>query len=309
MTTVGGQNSAPHFTNSHPTIVGFRLTDANTVFGAILWSMLVAADILSTVELFVALAVLVILPLGLGVAMTPRRSGRTPLVYRLAVFGQPPAAILAVASFTFPTASVSAVALTLPWVAVTACVALFGLWRLLPRGFTPLPELAIDAALLYVPVGAVALFLSRAGISFHFKPIIILLTVVHYHYAGFALPLIAGMAGRLVTDDSGRFGSDFAGRAMAATTLVIVVNLALIAIGITFSPLVEVVAVAFFTVAVVVFALSILGSVVLQVDRVRGVLLSLAAVAVVWTMALALAYGYSAYPGTPQLVTIDEMIV
>ncbi len=158
-------------------------------------------------------------------------------------------------------------------------------------------------------MGAVALVLSRAGISFHFRPIIVLLTVVHYHYAGFALPLVTGMAGRIVTDDGGRFGSGIVGRAMAATTLVIVVNLALIAVGITFSPLVEVVAVAFFTVAVVVFALSILGAVVPRVDRIRGALLSVAAIAVVWTMALALAYGYSAYPGTPQLVTIDEMIL
>ncbi|WP_435152421.1 YndJ family transporter [Haladaptatus sp. DFWS20] len=180
---------------------------------------------------------------------------------------------------------------------------------MLSRGLTPFPELAIDAALLYVPVGAVALVLSRAGISFHFRPIIVLLTVVHYHYAGFALPLVTGMAGRIVTDDGGRFGSGIVGRAMAATTLVIVVNLALIAVGITFSPLVEVVAVAFFTVAVVVFALSILGAVVPRVDRIRGALLSVAAIAVVWTMALALAYGYSAYPGTPQLVTIDEMIL
>lgn len=65
-------------------------------------------------------------------------------------------------------------------------------------------ELAIDAALLYIPVGAVALVLHVAGISLQFRPIIILLTVVHYHYAGFVLPLVTGLAGRVLSGPTER---------------------------------------------------------------------------------------------------------
>lgn len=52
-------------------------------------------------------------------------------------------------------------------------------------------------------------------------------------------------------------------------TLVIVVNLVLIAAGITFSPVVELIAVAFFTVAVAVFALMMLVRIVPRLDRIH----------------------------------------
>ncbi|WP_435151546.1 hypothetical protein [Haladaptatus sp. DFWS20] len=129
MTTTDGRTNAdsPVTIDPHPRIDGVRVTDANAVVGLVCWSVLVAMEILSTVELLVSLAVLVILPLGLGVVMTTHRTSRTSLVYRFAVFGHLPAAIAAVASFTFPTGSFGAVGLALPWVGVTACVAFFGL--------------------------------------------------------------------------------------------------------------------------------------------------------------------------------------
>lgn len=301
----------------HPRFGGHRLTDLSAILGAVLWAVLSVLTLWSEVawfslpELFVALAFLVLVPLGLGIVADAFRFEELPLPYRLAVSGQLPAALSAIGALALPVGTIFAVALALPWVAVTISIAFVGARRLRSRGLTPfpLPELAADAALLYVPVGAVAFVLHTADITFHFKPIIVLLTVVHYHYAGFVLPLVAGMAGRIVADEQGRFGKTLLGRAMAATTLVIVVNLALIAVGITFSPLVEVLAVAFFTVAVAIFALCILFEVGPRIGRGRQVLLSISALSIVWTMALALAYGYSAYPGTPELLTLNEMIL
>jgi hypothetical protein len=161
---------------------------------------------------------------------------------------------------------------------------------------------------LYLPVGAVALILHRADITFFFDPIIILLTAVHYHYAGFVLPLVAGMAGRVLIGDNDGFGADLVGRSATVVTLVILVNLALIAVGITFSPLMEVVAVSLFTVAVAVFAILLLRCVVTTLSRVPAALLAVASCSVFLTMALALAYGYSAFPATGQLITISEMV-
>lgn len=131
---------------------------------------------------------------------------------------------------------------------------------------------------------------------------------MHYHYAGFVLPLVAGRAGRLLADDRGRFGTDITGRVAVVTTLVIVGNVALIAVGITFSPLVEVVAVALFTVAVVGFAALVLRRVVPRLPRLPATLLTVASLALFLTMALALAYGYSAFPTTAPLVGIGEMV-
>jgi hypothetical protein len=297
----------------HPRLAGYRLTDLTALAGAACWLGAVAAGFagvlaLSEVELFVSLAVLVLVPLGLGVAATPGRTGETPLPYTVATVGQLPAAPAVVGSLALPVGSTGSVVLVLPWLAVTGAVALFGLWRVLSRGLWPLPELAVDAALFYVPVGAVALLLHRAGISLRFQPIIILLTVVHYHYAGFVLPLVTGLADRRLAGDDGRLGTDLAGRVATAATVVIVVNLALIAVGITFSPLVEVVAVAFFTVAVAGFAVLLLREVVPAVGGLPGGALALAAVCIFLTMTLALAYGYSAFPATGELIDIGRMI-
>ena len=298
---------------SHPTLGGSRLTDASATLGMALWVALGAAAVtdalaLTTVDLFVALAVLVLVPLGLGLAATPREDGRIHPLYRLPVVAQPAAALCVVGSLALPVGSLRSVALALPWLAVTGSLALFGLWRLLSRGLGPVPELAVDAALFYLPVGAVALLLHRGAVALPFDPIIVLLTVVHYHYAGFVLPLVTGFAGRRLTDETGRFPRDPSGYVGLAATLTIVVNLALIAVGITFSPTVEVIAVGFFTVAVAAFALLVFGRVVPHLPRVPAALLGVATLSIVGTMALALAYGYSAFPATGELIGISRMI-
>jgi len=200
------------------------------------------------------------------------------------------------------------VALTLPWLCVTGAIALCGLGRLTARGGGPLPELAIDAGLLYVPVAATFLCMHAAGVSLRFAPIIVLLTGVHFHYAGFALPLVVGLTGRILTGDDGTFPAAITGRATAAATVVIVVGILLIAVGITFSPLVEAVAVIAFTIAVAGFAIRLLRDVVPAVTRLPGLLLAVAALSICWTMALALAFASASLPGTPSLITIPEMI-
>lgn len=300
-------------TEQHPRLGRYRATDVSAALGGVCWIGIAAAGAtgrlpLGEVELFVALALLVMVPLGLGLAATPRESGGTHRLYTLAAFAQFPGALLAVAALAVPVGTVASVVLVLPWVAITGLVALVGAWRLLSRGVRPIPELAVDAALFYVTVGAVALVLHRAGINLRFDPLIILLTAVHYHYAGFVLPLVAGLAGRRLTGADGRFERDVAGRVGLAATLVIIVNLVLIAVGITFSPSIEVVAVAFFTVAVAVFALFVLARVVPTLERGPAVLLGIASVSIVGTMALALAYGYSAFPATGRLLGIGEMV-
>lgn len=308
----------------HPRIAGRRVTDLSAVLGATCWLALVAgvqigSIALSTVVLYVALATLVLVPLGLGLVTPARDATAAPTAYTVAVGGQFPAALAAVAALATPQGSLVAMVLVVPWLAVTGTIALCGLQRFASRGGGPVPELAIDAACVYVPVAAAFLWLHTAGISLHFAPIIVLLTGVHFHYAGFVLPLVVGLTGRRLSvadgDDGGAFAANgtggvasAAGRVETAITVVIVAGILLIAVGITVSTLVEAVAVALFATGVVGFAILVLVDVVPAVPRLPAVLLAVAALSLCWTMALALAFATSSLPGTPVLVTIPEMV-
>src|SRR6201988_2624993 len=61
---------------------------------------------------------------------------------------------------------------------------------------------------------------------------IILLTVVHFHFAGFSAPIIAGMSGRVLAL------SDYPRRMYAFAIFGIIAAMPLVAAGITFTPLV-----------------------------------------------------------------------
>jgi hypothetical protein len=304
-----GRHDRP-IANQRLRLAGHRVTDLTAGAGALVWLGTVLLGVtgsaaLSAVDRFVALAVLVLVPLGLGQVPSPgARLG--VLAARGAIVASFPAALAVVGALSLPVGSSGSVLLALPWLAVTGTIAVVGLSRLRERGLGTLPELSVTAALLYVPVGAVALVLHRAGVFLRFEPIIVLLTAVHYHYAGFVLPLTAGLTARVVDADGGFEGP--VGRLAAAALLVLVGNVALIAVGITFSPLLEVVAVALFTVAVAVFAAVALRRAVPRLPRVPATLLAAACCTLFASMALALAYGYSAFRPRDALVGIGTMI-
>jgi hypothetical protein len=61
----------------------------------------------------------------------------------------------------------------------------------------PLGRLVTDAALLFLFVGGLWLVADRAGFApLRFDAAIVALTAVHFHFAGFALPLVAGQLAR-----------------------------------------------------------------------------------------------------------------
>jgi hypothetical protein len=75
--------------------------------------------------------------------------------------------------------------------------ALAAIARILRRGFLPHEELSIDLGHLYLPIGAIWLIASRAGYSLlGFHEPIVLYTANHFHYAGFAAPVMVGLLGR-----------------------------------------------------------------------------------------------------------------
>jgi hypothetical protein len=107
-------------------------------------------------------------PLGLRAAGSPRTRALLP-----------GALCLALAQLLQP--GLAAAALALPWIVAV----------LLQLGRAP------GLPILYALVGAGWALFDRAGLRpLHFDPVIVLLTAVHFHYAGFALPLATRLAAR-----------------------------------------------------------------------------------------------------------------
>ncbi|MDP2344343.1 MAG: YndJ family protein [Deltaproteobacteria bacterium] len=83
------------------------------------------------------------------------------------------------------------------WALATSTIALGGVARLLRRGIFPIEEFAIDLGHIYVVVGAVWLVANRlASPLMGFQEPVVLYTATHFHYAGLAAPVIAGLVGR-----------------------------------------------------------------------------------------------------------------
>ncbi|MCI0336715.1 MAG: YndJ family protein [Acidobacteria bacterium] len=142
------------------------------------------------------LAPLVLLPLGLQLVEPETRNGVERWLWRYASSLQLPAAIALLTAFAFP-AGLLAGLLCLPWLLTMAMISLSGLIRAWRRGVWPLAELSIDAGKSYLIVGAIWALLSRLGVRpLNFEPVIVLLTAIHFHYAGFLLPVMTGLAGR-----------------------------------------------------------------------------------------------------------------
>lgn len=88
-------------------------------------------------------------------------------------------------------------ALAMPWLLLTLALALGGGLRLLRRGGQEPSERCIDAGHVLVLVGGVWALLDRLGAQpLGYDLLLVQLTAVHFHFAGFALPLLAGMLGR-----------------------------------------------------------------------------------------------------------------
>ena len=233
----------------------------------------------------VLFGMLVVVPLG--VSLVEPYGRQTAAIYRVVVFAQPVAALLAVASFFFETGPLAAF-LSSAWFVFSVLVALLGLARLKSRGLYPVAELSIDAGLLYLSVAGVWLVIYRLGIQpFDYGETIILLTVVHFHFAGFAAPIIAGMNGRVVAQRK------HPQKMFAASVFGIVAAMPLVAAGITFSPWLGLIGTLLLAVGLVLLAVLTLGWVTPAFRLGKRLLLLVGALSSCTAMVLACLYAYS----------------
>jgi hypothetical protein len=283
-------------------IATVRWSRKSAVAGAILWLALLlplpgwlelpveSRDETWLIERLLLLAILVFTPLTLS--LTPGRIGEHPLPYRAAVLIQPFAALLVVVSFHTRT-GLAAGLLTTGWALATAMSALFGLTRLWQRRSPgPLEELSIDAGLAYVTVGSGWLFLSRCGLNpLGFSDAIVLLTAVHFHYAGFTAPILTGLAGRKLKHVKPSLLKFFRIAAVG-----VIAGPPLVAIGITFSRAIEMLSAFVLASSLLILAwLTFFAIVPALKSRVAQLLLIISANSVLVTMIFACVYAVGRY--------------
>lgn len=205
----------------------------SALVGAVVWLLLLLTTTTDSretelVHKVVFFAILVVVPLALSLIPVDVQKGG-PFLYRVAVYAQPIAAVSAIASFFFEMGVTSA-ALSSAWFLLTGVIALFGLTRIMSRGAPPVHELSIDAGMLYLPVAGVWLVIYRFGEPVNYGETIVLLTVVHFHFAAFATLIIAGLCGRYLE------GRDYPAYMLGASAFSIIAAMPLVATGITYSP-------------------------------------------------------------------------
>lgn len=169
-------------------------------------------------------AALVLAPLALELFSCSDDPAQVRKIFAGAKILQLPAGLLLAAACWLHAGSLAAT-LTVPWVVLTAALAAAGVLRLRHGGIgRSLDGMCADAALIFVVVGGLWALADRAGLRpLSFDPGIVTLTAVHFHYAGFLLPLFAGLVQREV------WFSRFASRAAVG----VVLGVPAVAVGIT----------------------------------------------------------------------------
>jgi hypothetical protein len=213
-----------------------RISRHSAVVGTAIWiGWQLIRDVFEPSALFV-LSPLVLVPLLLAAVLN---EGEGEPLERALSWSQLPCALpLPLALSVGPGAF--ALLACLPWAGWTGLAAFFALRRMAAMlrkgGVRELydAELAIVGGLGFPIVGSAWLICDRLALEpLGFSPLIVLLTATHFHHAGLTLPLNAGLLGRA-------FGSR--AEPWRAAAVLTVVAVPLVALGITFSPLLELVA-------------------------------------------------------------------
>jgi hypothetical protein len=167
--------------------------------GLMIWGLVALATVahctrLGVIEALFLLSPLVLVPLGLFVVQDLTADVSPP--GRLARLVQPIGAVLVAVSFWTPTGPVAG-AFATAWALVCALAAINGSRRLVRGGYRSVEGLCANASLVYLFVGSVWLVLSRQGATpFHYSGRTVLLAAVHFHFTGFALPVVAAATAR-----------------------------------------------------------------------------------------------------------------
>jgi hypothetical protein len=285
-----------------------RLTRINPILGALLWLVALLFSSLrlvtfNSLSLLLLLAILPVTPLALFVV---RRSDSSPSfpTYQLPYLYWP-AALTAFAAFLL-SPGLPAALLVLPWFLYTVAIAFYGLQRLHGGFSSPatIEETVIAFGLIYLAIGGFWLILSRGNLPLaQFREPIVTLTAIHFHYISLGALVIGGVSGRLLRHDGVLTGRLYQ---LAATGLIS--GPPLVAVGITFSVVIEALASLVLALSLTILAiLTLLRIVPTRTNGLQRLLLTISSAAVLFAMTFALAYAYGRLSGDSG-ITIPTMI-
>ena len=271
--------------------------------GAAAWIVLFAVGAFREIgEALVALAIACAVPLGSELSADRDDAGKDRPLFKVYVAWLPFGIALGIASFFAPVGAFSAICAS-AWFIATLLAAMSAIARILRRGLLPHEELSIDVGHLYLPVGAIWLIASRAGYSLlGFHEPIVLYTANHFHYAGFAAPVLVGLLGRELAFRRAPFDSTRQpiagpriGIAHKIATTFVLAGVPLVAAGIVVSHALELPAAAVLGTAMLVVACLSLVAAKPRLSRGRivalsGALIAFSGLSLIVSMAFALTF-------------------
>ena len=251
--------------------------------GVVLWAAWAVMFRPEWTAIVLLLSPFVLVPLGMRLAAQPVNGPNSPVLPKLRELTLP-GAVFAAISF-LPEPGLLAAVLSLPWLIITMLIAAIGGLRLISRRTLAEATVGVDVGLLFLAVGALWMTLSRGGLNpLGFSDTIVRLTSVHFHFAGFALPLVAGIAARRLQNN-------------AVIPLAATIGVPVTAVGIMVGGIVETVAatamaIAGLAVARSIFQLSTVGRGIQPKPTLAQRLLVVSGTALTAGMLLALAYAW-----------------
>jgi len=250
---------------------------------------------LAALPLVPAFAILICVPLAL------RAIGPGDSTGRLLVAAYPVAAVAGLVAIALPSGILAAV-VALVWLAFTLLAALHGLTRAFGAGGR-IEELSIAAGFVYLAVGGGWLVLWRSGIAImDFGEHVPLLTAIHFHFAGFASPILVGFVGRELRAANTRLWPVYLGAAS-----LVIVGPALVALGIAGLRSIEAPGAAVLAAGTAAVALLALALVLRRVGAVTRALLAISSAAAVVAMTLAILYAVGNPLGI-SAIALEDMV-
>ena len=264
------------------------------LLGAAVWLGLVAGTWsgwpqLGVIELLFLLAPWIVVPLATSL-IPPANQAEPSLADRAAskwiVFW---AAALATCSFFLPT-GVFAASLASAWLFVCAFFALRGLRRLWRYRASSFSQFCFAAGEAYLIVAGIWLVASRLGLNpVGFQEPIVLLTAVHFHFAGFLSATLAGLTYERLRETQWS-------KPLAVALAGVVVGPGLLALAFLVGPKVKLAAVILIALGQVGLAAGMVRVALSKVNPVARTLLLLSSGCIVIGMVLAASWALGEYP-------------
>jgi len=258
----------------------------------------------------VAVGASVVVPIGASLSLRAERDGGESMDVRAATGLVGLGSLAFALSMVVPDVAIVSTGAAALHLVGTLSLAWAAARRLAVRGGIPLDELAIDAGSMMLPVGAAFALASRARFPLlGFEEPIVTFTAAHFHYAGFAAPVVIGCVGRLGQERSAPTRARY-----RLGTSAVIAGVPLTALGILFGATIERIAAVLLAAGLLVASIDAVATVVAGKERpfAPRALLGVAFAGLVVPMGLAATFALTGSAGRgrglSEIVSLATMI-